>query len=258
MLKLVAVPVPDLSGKSILVTGAGRGIGAELVRVLAGRGARVFAGVNLRDEAETLPAAVTVLPLNVTSDASVAAAFARVERDAGKLDALVNNAGVVDPIGPLPKISCDGLSRALSINVVGAHRVTLAALRLLRASSGVIVNAGTGAATTPLEGWTTYCSSKAALLMLSRMMALELAANSIRVYFLGIPPTDTAMQASIRKSGLNPISQIPQADLAPCVVPASCMAWLCSDASKGLTEVLLDVRREPFATMMAGEVSRDH
>ena len=131
--------------------------------------------------------------------------------------------------------------------------MTVAALPLLRASKGVVINAGTGAATTPLEGWTAYCTSKAALHMLTRMMAVELAADGVRAFFLGIPPTDTSMQGSIRASGLNPISRLPQSDLLDCSVPASCMAWLCSDAANSLREVLLDVRQEPFVSMRAAD-----
>ena len=253
MLKLTPVPVPLLEGKTILVTGAGRGIGAELVRVLTSRGAKVFAGVHPNDASESLPESAVTLPLDVTLDAHVDAAIARIAKEDAQLDALVNNAGVIEPIGPYASIACESLSRALSVNVVGAHRVTRAAAPLLRKAGGVIVNAGTGAATTPIEGWTAYCASKAGLHMLTRLMALELGPEGIRAYFLGIPPTDTAMQASIRASGINPISRIPQADLTHCAVPASCMAWLCSDEAASLKENLLDVRGEPFRAMMEPE-----
>ncbi len=73
----------------------------------------------------------------------------------------------------------------------------------------------------------------------------------MRSYFLGIPPTDTAMQGAIRASGLNPISQIPQEKLVVPAVPASCLAWLCSDAARAVSEVLLDVRQPVFTEMMA-------
>jgi len=162
---------------------------------------------------------------------------------------LVNNAGVINPIGPLVEIATDDLAPAFAVNVMGVHRVTVAALPLLRASKGTIVNAGTGAATTAMEGWTAYCSTKAGMQMLTRMMALELGREGLRIYFLGIPPTDTAMQGKIRASGLNPISQIPQEKLVPTRVPASVMAYLCGP-SPITNEVLLDVRQEVFTKMM--------
>ena len=252
MFDLSPVPVPDLSGKVILVTGAGRGIGAELVRILAENGATVYAGVHRlgRDATEEMPDAVTLLDLDVTSQHETNAAIRRITEEAGRLDVLVNNAGIIDPIGHLATLSSDDLMPAFAVNVAGVHRVTVAALPLLRASKGVIVNAGTGAATTPMEGWTAYCTSKAGAHMLTRMFAMELAADGIQSFFIGIPPTDTAMQGAIRQSGLNPISQIAQTDLVPTRVPASVMAWLCGPDARKIDEVLLDVRQDRFKAMM--------
>jgi len=249
MFNLAPVPVPDLTGRTVLVTGAGKGIGAELVRILHERGARTYAGVYPVESAEPLPAGVTQLELDVTSQADVDAAMARIKAEAGGLDVLVNNAGVINPIGPLAEIATDDLAPAFAVNVMGVHRMTVAALPMLRESKGTVLNAGTGAATTAMEGWTAYCSTKAGMQMLTRMMALELAKDGLRIYFLGIPPTDTAMQGKIRASGMNPISQIPQGKLVPTSVPASCMAYLCS-ANPSMTEVLLDVRQEVFTKMM--------
>ena len=246
MFNLSPVPVPDLTGRVVLVTGAGKGIGAELVRLLHDNGARVYAGVYPGDAVETLPLGVTVLPLDVTSQSDADGVEWRIRSEVGRLDVLVNNAGMVTPIGALESIETDQIAPAFAVNVLGVHRMVVAALPLLRASGGTIVNAGTGAATTAMEGWTAYCTTKAAMLMLTRMMALELG---LRVHFLGIPPTDTAMQGEIRASGINPVSQIPQEKLVAPRVPASCLAWLCSEnpATEG---VILDVRQEVFTRMM--------
>ena len=62
----------------------------------------------------------------------------------------------------------DALKPAFEVNVIGLHRMTVACLPLLRGSKGVIVNAGTGAATTPMKGWTGYCTSKAAARMMTK------------------------------------------------------------------------------------------
>jgi NAD(P)-dependent dehydrogenase (short-subunit alcohol dehydrogenase family) len=249
MFNLATVPVPSLQGKTILVTGAGRGIGAELVRQLVDHGAQVFAGFYGAADMGALAGAVT-FPLDVTDAASVAAAVAKLEAFGGRLDVLVNNAGVIAPIGHLEHLPADTLKPAFEVNVVGVQRMVMACLPLLKASKGVIVNAGTGAATTPMEGWTAYCVSKAGTRMLTQMMALELAPHEIRSFFIGIPPTDTAMQSEIRQAGLNPISQIPQEKLVPTDVPASVMAWLCSDDARAVEEVLLDVRDARFTAMM--------
>ena len=147
-------------------------------------------------------------------------------------------------------LATDDLRAAFEVNALGLHRMTCAALPLLRASGGVVVNAGTGAATTPMEGWAAYCSSKAAARMMTLMFAQDLAGGPVQFFFLGIPPTDTVMQSEIRSAGLNPISQIPQADLVPTAVPASVMAWLCGPEARKLDEVLLDVRDDFFKSMM--------
>lgn len=251
MFNLSPIPMPDLTGKVVLITGAGRGIGAAAALALAGQGARVFAAhqpgrpcaVGERDGVEALP-------LDVTSDADVAAAMALVADRAGRLDALINNAGVIAPIGRLTGLDSAALAPAFEVNVMGVHRMTCAALPLLEQSKGVVVNAGTGAATTPMEGWTAYCTSKAAARMLTAMCALELAGRGVQFFFLGIPPTDTDMQGEIREAGLNPISRIPQADLVAPEVTASVMAWLCGPEARALDEVMVDVRDERFQGMM--------
>lgn len=253
MFDLHPVPVPDLSGRTILVTGGGRGIGAELVRLLVENGARVFVGIHRlgRDALEPLPDAATLIELDVTSQHETDAAIKRISDEAGRLDVVVNNAGIIDPIGRLATLASDELMPAYAVNIAGVHRVSVAALPLLRQSRGTIVNSGTGAATTPMEGWTAYCTSKAGMQMLTRMFDLELSVEGIKSFFLGIPPTDTAMQGAIRQSGLNPISKIEQTELVPVRVPASVLAWLCGAEAREVDEVLLDVRQQRFKDMMA-------
>ena len=85
--------------------------------------------------------------------------------------------------------------------------------------------------------------------MLSQMMAMELGPD-VKCFFVGIPPTDTAMQGAIREAGFNPISQIPQEKLVRPAVPASVMAWMCGPQARDVEEVLLDVRQEIFTKMM--------
>ena len=252
MFNLSPVDVPDLSGKTFLITGAGRGIGAVLAGILAENGARVFAGVFRQVEptwASFLKKA-EIIQLDVTDQLDVDHAVSRIRDEAGQLNGLINNAGVIAPIGHVDTIATDGLHPAFNVNVLGVHRMTCAALPMLKASKGVVINAGTGAATTPMEGWAAYCSSKAAVRMLTQMFAAEVSGSGVQFFFLGIPPTDTAMQAQIRESGLNPISQIKREDLVAPEVPASAIAWLCGPEARKLDEALLDVRNEPFKSMM--------
>ncbi len=253
MFDLSPINVPNLSGKTILVTGAGRGIGATLAGMLAQKGAHVFAGVYGPADpitAHHLDGCMKV-DLDVTDAGSVASVITQIKAETGALDALVNNAGAITPIGHVDTLPTESLRGAYEVNALGLHRMSCAALPLLRAAKGVVVNAGTGAATTPMEGWAAYCNSKAAARMMTMMFAKDLEDSGVQFFFVGIPPTDTEMQAEIRTAGLNPISKIDQGDLVKPEVPASIMAWLCTPPARKLDEVILDVRDDFFRAMMA-------
>lgn len=252
MFDLSPIAVPDMSGKTILVTGSGRGIGTKLAHILSTRGAHVYAGVMDIGQAETVADLkhCTIVHLDVTDPTSIASVLTRIKAETGRLDVLVNNAGTIAPIGHIDALPSEAMRLAFEVNAIGLHRMTCAALPLLRISSGVVINAGTGAATTAMEGWTAYCSSKAAARMLTLMFAKDLEGSGIRFFFCGIPPTDTDMQAEIRTSGLNPISQIAREDLVKPEVPASVMAWLCGPDACKLDDVLVDVRDDFFKSMM--------
>lgn len=252
MFDLSPIEIPDLTGRTILITGAGRGIGAVLAGKIAAKGANVYAGILDKAEpdwAAHLDACMTI-NLDVTDPDSVADAIKLIESQDGKLDALVNNAGSIAPIGHVDTLATDDFRQSYEVNALGVHRMTCAALPLLRASKGVVVNAGTGAATTPMEGWAAYCNSKAAARMMTMMFAKDLEGNDVQFFCIGIPPTDTEMQAEIRTAGLNPISKIAKTDLVHPDVPASVMAWLCGPDARKLDGVVYDVREEPFKSMM--------
>lgn len=252
MFNLSPIDVQNMGNKTVLVTGAGSGIGAETVKFLVDRGAKVYAGVfrEINSNATNLLDGATILPLDVTNQQQVNNAMATIKSKSGKLDALVNNAGVISPIGHSLNIDSDDFKLAFEVNVLGIHRMMRAAMPLLLAAKGTIVNAGTGAATTPMEGWSGYCSSKAAARMMTQVIAKELENEDVKFFFLGIPPTDTNMQAAIRSSKLNPVSKIAQSDLVSTQVIASAVAWLCTDSSRDLNELFLDIREAWFANKM--------
>ena len=249
MTQLRPVPIEPLEGKIAFITGAGQGIGAATSLSLHRAGAKVIAGYYQQSSA-SLPKDIDQISLDVTQQDAVNSIAALIGAKYGALDILVNNAGVIAPIGRLEELSSEDITTAFAVNVVGAHRVVKAMLPSLRRSRGVIINAGSGAAFAPLEGWAAYCASKAALAMLSRVIDEENRSFGVKTFFLGIPPTDTAMQAKIRKSGINKISQIPQASLNSVETPASVIAWLCSPKAREIEAILIDVRDEIFVNMM--------
>jgi NAD(P)-dependent dehydrogenase (short-subunit alcohol dehydrogenase family) len=119
----------SLADEVALVTGATRGIGAEIARQLADLGATVYAGA--RDPADVTADDQRAVALDVTDDAEVAAALETVREETGRLDVLVNNAGVFNRLGPLAGADLDEFDHTLDVNLRGPAVVTRAALPLL-------------------------------------------------------------------------------------------------------------------------------
>jgi len=216
-----------------LVTGASRGIGAAAALALARRGIQPVLAVRDPAAAQSVLHAIEAqgsralcVRCDVASPQSVREAVAECIRVAGRLDILVNNAGQIDPIGALADTDEDQWARAIDVNLVGPYRLARAALpALMRSEHACILNVSTGAAHTPREGWSAYCSSKAGLAMLTRSLALEYP--QVATYGLQPGVVDTEMQVRIRASGINEISRIPRDRLAQAERPAEFMAWLC-------------------------------
>jgi NAD(P)-dependent dehydrogenase (short-subunit alcohol dehydrogenase family) len=125
--------------KTVLVTGASSGIGAAAVEALAAEGWRVFAGMHdPADAAGGSRSEVTELPLDITSPDSIAAAVELVEREAGGLDALVNNAGIPGA-GPVETVPVETFRAVIETNLIGQFAVTQAFLPQLRAARGRVV-----------------------------------------------------------------------------------------------------------------------
>jgi NAD(P)-dependent dehydrogenase (short-subunit alcohol dehydrogenase family) len=185
-----------------LVTGANKGLGRETARRLVEVGHTVV--VTARDPSLGTRAAADLgadfVPLDVTDDASVAAAAGTVRNRYGRLDVLVNNAGVVGPRQPLPDVTADDVLGVLDANVLGVVRVTRAFLPLLRAAANpriVNVSSGTGRLTWQIErGWPQdvappiYSMSKAALTMLTLQYAQSLPGILVNAAWPGYTATD--------------------------------------------------------------------
>jgi NAD(P)-dependent dehydrogenase (short-subunit alcohol dehydrogenase family) len=224
-----ATPAP----RAAFVTGAARGIGAAAALALARRGFAVAIAVRQPQAAEAAAAQVRaagaaciVVPCDVADFASVRAAVARTLDAFGRLDAVVNNAGLIEPIGHLADTDPAAWTRALATNLAGPYHVLHEALPALLSTQGAVVNLSTGAAHTPREGWSAYCSSKAGLAMLTRSVAHEYGPRGVSAYGLQPGLVDTAMQERIRGSGMNEISRIPKEQLAPPERSADVIAWL--------------------------------
>jgi NAD(P)-dependent dehydrogenase (short-subunit alcohol dehydrogenase family) len=179
---------------TVLITGAGRGIGRGIALRLAANGWQVHAGVRRSEDGERLAAearsgAIVPVALDVTDAAAVEALPGSLP---DRLDAVVNNAGVVVD-GPIEAIALDELRRQFEINVVGQVAVTQAALPRLRDSRGRIVfmSSVSGRVSTPWTG--AYNASKFALEGLADAMRMELRPWGIKVILVEPTSTDTDM-----------------------------------------------------------------
>lgn len=172
--------------RTILITGCSSGIGAALAAELQRRGNRVYATARRPDTLAPLAEqGLETLSLDVNDDASIAAAMARVESEAGQLDMLINNAGF-SQVGAVLDLKREDLRQQYETNVISPVAVTRAAMPLLRKAvkargNATVVNVGSivGLFATPFAG--AYCSSKAAVHSLSDALRMELAPFDIRV-----------------------------------------------------------------------------
>jgi len=105
---------------------------------------------------------------------------------------------------------------------------------MLANRGGTVINISSGAAHRALEGWSAYCCAKAGLATLTTALALETTRSGVRVFGLAPGVIDTDMQVTIRASGINRVSQIPRANLAPVEHPAAAILYLCTEDADDL------------------------
>jgi NAD(P)-dependent dehydrogenase (short-subunit alcohol dehydrogenase family) len=232
----------DLTNRTVLITGASRGIGEAAAREFASQGANVVLAARSGKDIDRIAAEIGANAMAVTCDvadhASVDAAVAATVAKFGGLDILINNAGSIDPIGPLSEIDPDAWDKVIDVNVKGVFYGIKAALPHMP-DGGTILTIGSGAATSALEGWSHYCTSKAAVHHLNACVHKELGGKGIRAIVLSPGTVATQMQREIKASGINPVAQMEWEDHIPVEWPAKTLAWMCgSDADEYLGQVV--------------------
>ena len=229
-----------LNQKVALVTGAGQGMGRAIAQRFAAEGAIVVAlDINLAAAEETLKnqAGQSIArSLNVADSAAVATLVDEVVAMWGRVDVLVNNAGIgsVDAFADIPD---ETWARVLNVNLNGAFYCARQVVRAMQKAGtrGTIINVASTAAVSG-DGPAHYCASKAALMGLTRSMAKELASQGIRINTLVPGPTNTPMMQSIPQEWTDAIIKgVPMGRMAEPEDIASVALFLASDDSGFVT-----------------------
>ena len=214
----------DIANKTVLITGANRGIGRALVNEAIRRGAkRVFAGS--RGPLDIADDRVTVLMLDVTNASQIQRAVEAVDA----LDVLINNAGVAiyDDLSNL-----DVVEQHLQVNFLGMLRVTRAFVPLLKRSHGAIVNNLSMAALAALPMIPAYSISKAAAFNMTQSLRALLASEGVTVHGVVLGPVDTDMNRGLA---------IPKAS------PESAAAGIFEGLARGEEEIFPDPASQSIA-----------
>ena len=208
----------ELAGRVALVTGGGSGIGRAIALRFAEQGASVVVcGRRKEPLDEVVAATAEIVPDNpavaVPADASreddVDRLFAEIADRFGRLDVLVNNAGVPGAIGQLWEVSLEGWEETLGVNLTGPWLCSRAAARMmLPRRSGRIVNIGSVTGKRPLAGRGAYAASKLGLVALTRALALELGPHGITANNISPAGVDTERLAQLADAAGEPVDDL--------------------------------------------------
>ena len=230
-------------GRRVLVSGAGKGIGREVASLLHSCGAAIIAVSRTKADLDSLARAIhcetIVADLSDAQEARLAA-----ER-AGRVDLLVNNAGISIPQSFI-ETTVEAFDQTMAVNVRAAMILSQVVAKgmMQRASGGAIVNLSSQASMVGLADHTAYCASKGAMDQLTRVMALELGRHNIRVNAVNPTVTLTPMgeMAWGDPAKRDPmLAKIPLGRFAKPVNVAQAVAYLLSDQADMITGVTLPV-----------------
>lgn len=225
----------EFSGKCVMITGASRGIGAAAARGFAEAGANVVLVARSEERIADLAGEIGDRALAVPCDVSryweVDKAVQVAVETFGRLDVLIGNAGVIEPISPLATSDPEGWGHAIDINLKGVYHGMRAALPVMTGQGGgTIITISSGAAHGPVEAWSHYCASKAGAAMLTRCADQEARDKGLRAMGLSPGTVATQMQREIKTSGINPVSRLDWSDHVPPEWVATALLWMAGPA----------------------------
>ena len=222
----------ELSGKTVVITGASRGIGAAAARAFAEAGCNVVLLARtqgaIADIAAEIGDRALAMPCDVARYGDLKAAVAAAEDRFGAVDILINNAGVIEPIARMEASDPEAWSHVIDINLKGVYYGMRAVLPgMVARGGGTVITISSGAAHNALEGWSHYSTSKAGAAMLTMALHKEAADQGVRAMGLSPGTVATDMQREIKASGVNPVSALEWSDHIPADWPARALMWMC-------------------------------
>ena len=255
----------ELDGKTALITGAGRGIGQAIALAYAREGARLSLGARsvseleeTADECRKLDAEVLITPTDVTDVSQVEGLIAATVERYSTIDILVNNAGIAGPVGVLQDNDLDAWINTVQINLIGVYLCCRAVVPVMkRQNAGRIVNLSGAGAANAWANMSAYCSSKAAVVRLTEVLALELADTKITVNALGPGSVHTRMWDEMTedaaKAGADLIHEVGLrvtsgggASIDRC---ADLAVWLAGSAADGLSGRIISAFNDDFESL---------
>ncbi len=245
-----ATQLLSLDGKAALVTGASSGLGRHFAGVLAEAGAKVVLAARRVDRLEELAGEIrdkghtaVAVAIDVTSRDSVDAGFDAAEQAVGPLSVVVNNAGIADP-SYFTSMSEDSWRSVMDVNLDGVFRVAQeAARRMQNNGGGSIINIASVLGLGVVKSLAHYCSSKAAVIQLTKAMALELARSGIRINALAPGYISTEMNADflVSDDGKKLLSKVPMVRAGQLSELDGPLLLLASDAGSYMTGSVVSV-----------------
>ncbi|MFO0997630.1 MAG: glucose 1-dehydrogenase [Alphaproteobacteria bacterium] len=241
-----------LKDKVAIITGAASGFGEGMARRFAEEGAAVIVAdlneAGAKAVAESIGAKAVAVLTDVTDGKDIKAAVERAVASFGRLDIMVNNAGVAQRHVPSHEVEEATFDRLFAVNVKSIYWSAIHAVPVMkRQGGGTIINTASTAAGRPRPGFTWYAGSKGAVVTITRSMAVELAPDKIRVNAINPVAGETPMLSQILTEALTPelrarlVASIPIGRLCQPSDIANAALFLASEDAAFLTGVCLDV-----------------
>lgn len=242
----------DLTGKIALVTGASRGIGEGIARLLAAQGAHVIVSSRKQDACEAVAASIRedggkaeAYACHIGEMAQIDKLFADLEARHGRIDILINNAATNPHFGHITETDVGAFQKTVDVNIRGYFFMSSAAAKLMaRNGGGSIVNVASVNGVTPGAQQGIYSITKAAVISMTKAFARECAPQKVRVNALLPGATDTKFASALFHNPVileQALSRIPMRRVAEPSEMAGAVLYLASDAASYTTGTALNV-----------------